>query len=64
MGKILKKRRKELKLSRKEVAKEAGVLQEHIRDIENEKRCASVKVLEKILKALKLNTNRLLIKVK
>ena len=52
---ILKEKRKRLGLTQREVAKLVGITREHVRDIENGRRCASVHIFRKILKALNLD---------
>ena len=54
LGKILKKRRKQLGLTQKELARLVGISTEHLKRVENGKRFASFKVLKSICKTLGL----------
>ncbi len=51
-----KKARKELELTQKEVAKRAGIHFNHYNRIENGKATPSIKVAERIAKALKIKS--------
>jgi DNA-binding XRE family transcriptional regulator len=57
---MLKEKRKQLGLTQREVAKLVGTTREHVRDIENGRRCASVAVFKPLLKALNLDVAYLL----
>jgi len=63
VAEILKKRRKQLNLTQKQVAGLVGVCREHIRDIENGRRYGSVKIFRKVLKALNIDVKYLLSKL-
>jgi len=55
LSKILKYERRELGLTQKQLAERIGICREHVRDIENGKRYASVKIFRKVLKALNID---------
>ena len=60
IGRIFKEKRKELGLTQSQLAKRIGISREHIRDIENEKRRGSVRVVREIMKEFKLGPFELL----
>lgn len=60
LANTFKEKRKQLGLTQREVAKLVGTTREHVRDIENGRRCASVAVFKPLLKALNLDVAYLL----
>ena len=60
IGRIFKEKRKEVGLTQLQLAKRIGVPREHVRDIENEKRRGSVRVVRKIMEEFKLEPSKLL----
>jgi len=59
ISEIIKQKRKQLSLTQREV-RSIGMTREHIRDIENGRRCASVHIFKAVLKALNLDITYLL----
>ncbi len=60
IGFLLKERRKQLGLTQKQLANKIGISREHVRDVENGKRNASISNLRKMLRFLGLKTQTLL----
>jgi len=60
VSKILKHKRKESGLTQNQLAERIGTCREHVRDIENGRRYASVKIFRKVLKALNIEIKYLL----
>ncbi|KXB06655.1 hypothetical protein AKJ51_03270 [candidate division MSBL1 archaeon SCGC-AAA382A20] len=60
VGEIFKKKRGELDYTQKEVAEKVGISREHIRDVENCKRHASVPIFKKILDVFNFSSLNLL----
>ncbi|WP_204176842.1 MULTISPECIES: helix-turn-helix transcriptional regulator [unclassified Staphylococcus] len=59
-GENLKRIRKEMKLTQAEMAKEIGISQSYIADIERNRKNISLAVILKIAKGLKISVNKLI----
>lgn len=60
IGKEIRRKRKELKLTQMELAEKTGVCRNYISDLENDRYTPSVKTLAKISKILGLDINFLI----